>query len=260
VNLNGRLRDWELGRHSWPQHDIRARKKIEPAWQNRGSNNDREGDRQTREKFKNNISRKKIRFEETHDVMFDGAGKINHEVRTESNRRKGGSAGQLGRKSARSKAAQGCQSTGVAQSQSWRAACAANRAQSVGWRLRDWELGRRSRPHGMLRIGEISNFRDFDLVFYFAIPPAIELVKSFSGSGRDLQHNWYNDVERFTTQRRHVCITGESSPGWYTVRTLTCCFSSSTKFWGHTNNTPFGPRASWALRRSCGSATLTHCC
>ncbi|EJK54863.1 hypothetical protein THAOC_25472, partial [Thalassiosira oceanica] len=54
-------------------HDIRARKKIEPAWQNKGSNNDREGDRQTREKFKSNNSRKKIRFEETHDVMFDGA-------------------------------------------------------------------------------------------------------------------------------------------------------------------------------------------
>jgi len=163
VNLNGRLRDWELGRHSWPQHDIRARKKIEPAWQNRGSNNDREGDRQTREKFKNNNSRKKIRFEETHGVMFDGAGKIDHKVRTESNRRKGGSAGQLGRKSARSKAAQGCQSnsagqlgrksarskaaqgcqsTGGAQSQSWRAACAANRAQSVGFR--GWELGRQS--------------------------------------------------------------------------------------------------------------------
>ncbi|EJK74045.1 hypothetical protein THAOC_04306 [Thalassiosira oceanica] len=162
----------------WPQHDIRARKKIEPAWQNRGSNNDREGDRQTREKFKSNISRKKLRFEETHDVMFDGSGQKRHrdvnpiaqdswggsppgqkrhrDVNPIAQDSWGGSppgqkrhrdvnpssAGQLGRKSARSKAAQGCQSTGGAQSQSWRAACAANRAQSVGFR--GWELGRQS--------------------------------------------------------------------------------------------------------------------
>ena len=54
-------------------------------------------------------------------------------------------------------------------------------------------------------------------------------------------------------------VDRESAPGWYTVRTLTCCFRLQQNFLGPYKQHSFGPWASWALRRSCGSATLTHC-
>ena len=56
-------------------------------------------------------------------------------------------------------------------------------------------------------------------------------------TGTSSKVGWYIGVERFTTQRRHVCITGENAPGWYTVRTLTCFVSHL----GYTNNTPPWP-------------------
>ena len=117
------------------------------------------------------------------------------------------------------------------------------RGEPYTWRLRDWELGRHSWPLSSKAQSNGVNLKRGDSEIGSsdgkAGPRAAKrrvtmMIHTESGTPR---LGARTATVMIRTERRHVCITGESSPGWYTVRTLTCFVSHL----GYTNNTPPWP-------------------